>query len=1106
MRYLCIHILPVFILINVIAVKREMFVIKMECVIFKKRERGNNMIKKLLQFSLGNKFAIFLMVLLVILGGLYASAKMKLELLPDVESPMITVQTSMPGATPETVKEDVSDKIDDQVRSMASVKNVTAQSIQNASMVTVEYEESVDLDKAENDLKKEIDKIKFTEGVEEPELSRSSMDAFPIVAYSFTTKDNNLKDTTNKINHQLIPKLQTIDGVQNAQLNGQTSREVSIKFDQEKLESSGLTKDSVEQYLKSATSETPLGLFQFNNTEKSVVIDGEFTSVDALKNIDIPLSAGASSGTQSQTESNSSDATMQESNGQTESQSSLEAQSQPDNSTASSQTDGAEIPSVKLKNIADVTAGDERESISKTNGKDAVNVQITKAQDANTVQVAKDTKKEIDKLIKENPDMVATKVMDTAKPIEDALYTMIEKAILGTIVAIIVILLFLRNIRTTTIAIVSIPMSILIAMIALKLSDVSLNILTLGALTVAIGRVIDDSIVVVENIYRRLSDRNESLTGDRLIVSATSEVFKPIMSSTIVTIIVFLPLAFVTGSVGEMFRPFALAIAFSLLASLLVSITIVPALSATFFKKGINHYKEESLGFIGRKYKVILKWSLNHKWIVILVSTIILIASIGLGAAKLGTSFISTGEDKFMALTYTPKPGETEKGVLNHAEQVQKYLNKKDKVKTVQYSVGGASPTDPTGSSNSMAIMVEYDSNTPNFDEEPDKVLQHLEKYNHPGEWANQDMGTGGSNNKLEVSVTGPTLEAIKDTVNKVEDEMKDVRGTANVKSDLTQTYDQYNIKVEQNKAAKYGLSAAQLAMTLNQNTPEQSVTTIKEKGKSIDVKIKEDKETDWSKEKLESTKLQTPMGQAIELSDIATLEQTKTPNKIETKAGDYTATVSAKVTNDDVGGTSQKVLSKVNNLDTPTNVKINVGGANEDIGNAITQLAFAMLAAIIIVYLVLVLTFKGALAPFTILFSLPYTVIGVVLALVITGETISVPSMIGMLMLIGIVVTNAIVLIDRVINKQKQGLEMKEALLEAGGTRIRPILMTALATIGALAPMLFGEDSSIIISKGMAATVVGGLISSTILTLIVVPVIYEILFTLKDKVTRKKK
>lgn len=1054
------------------------------------------MIKKLLQFSLGNKFAIFLMVLLVILGGVYASSKMKLELLPDVEPPMITVQTSMPGATPETVKEDVSDKIDDQIRSMAGVKNVNAQSIQNASMVTVEYNEGTNLDKAENDLKKELDKIKFGENVEEPELTRSSIDAFPIVAYSFTTNDNDLKDTTRKINNQLLPKLQTIDGVQNAQLNGQTSREVSIKFDQDKLEASGLTKERVQQYLKSATSETPLGLFQFNDTEKSVVIDGQFTSVKALENLDIPLSAAAGDSQSQGDDGASSQGAEQQASA-----------SQSATTASSSQSSDSEVPSVKLKEIAQVSAGDERASISKTNGKDAVNVQITKAQDANTVQVAKDTKKEIDQFIKDNPKMVATKVMDTAKPIEDALYTMIEKAALGTIVAIIVILLFLRNIRTTAISIVSIPMSILIAMVALKLSDVSLNILTLGALTVAIGRVIDDSIVVVENIYRRLSDKSEALKGDQLIVSATSEVFKPIMSSTIVTIVVFLPLAFVSGSVGEMFRPFALAIAFSLLASLLVSITIVPALSATFFKKGvIQHKQETSLGFIGRKYKSVLNWSLNHKWIVIIISTIILIASIGLGAAKLGTSFISTGEDKYMALTYTPKPGETQKGVLDHAEQVQKYLNSKDKVRTVQYSVGGPTPNDPTGNSNSMAIMVEYDSNTPHFDEEPDKVLQHIETYKHPGEWSNQDMGTGGSNNALEITVSGPSLESIKGSVKKVEDEIKDVSGTANVKSDLTQTYDQYNIKIDQNKAASYGLSASQLAMTLNQNTPEESVTTVKEKGKSIDVKIKEDKQTDWSKDKLENTELQSPTGQSVELSDIAELEESTTPNKIETKAGDEIATVSAKITNDDVGGTSQKIMSKVNHIDTPSNVKVNVGGANEDISNAITQLAMAMLAAIIIVYLVLVLTFKGALAPFTILFSLPYTIIGVVVALVITGETISVTSMIGMLMLIGIVATNAIVLIDRVINKEKQGLEMKAALLEAGGTRIRPILMTALATIGALAPMLFGEDSSIIISKGMAATVVGGLISSTLLTLIVVPVIYEILFTLKRKIVNRQK
>lgn len=1050
------------------------------------------MIKKLLQFSLGNKFAIFLMVLLVILGGVYASAKLKLELLPDVENPMISVQTTMPGATPQTTQDEISSKIDSQVRSMAYVKSVKTESIQNASIVTVEYNNDTDMDKAEEQLKKEIDKIKFKDGVSDPELTRNSMDAFPIIAYSLTDKDNDLKSVTKKLNQQLIPKLQTIDGVQNAQLNGQTNREVTLKFKQKELDSKGVTADDVENYLKTATRETPLGLFQFGDTDKSIVVDGQFTSVDAFKNLKIPATiAGQGQSSESGSADNQDSESLMP--------------SEPSSASSSKQGSSSSMPSFKLKDVADISVGDERTSISKTNGKDAVNLQITKAQDANTVQVAKDVQKKVDEFEKNNSEMKAIKTMDTAKPIEDSLYTMIEKAALGTIVAIVVILLFLRNIRTTAISIVSIPMSILIALVALKLSNVSLNILTLGALTVAIGRVIDDSIVVVENIYRRLSDRNEQLKGDSLIVSATTEVFKPILSSTLVTIIVFLPLAFVSGSVGEMFRPFALAITFSLLASLLVSITVVPALGSTLFRKGIQTKpQKQAQGVISTGYKKLLNWSLNHKWIVIIISIVLLVGSIGLGAAKLGTSYISSGDNKFMALTYTPKPGETEKSVLEHGEQVQKYLKTKNKVKTVQYSVGGPTPSDPTGSTNSMALMVDYDKDTPNFEEEPDKVLKHVDSFKHPGQWKNQDLGTGAGNDSIEVTVQGPSTDAIKGTVHKIESTMKDVKGINNVKSDLSETYQQYEVNVDQNKAADNGISASQLAMNLNENLPEKTVTTVKENGKKIDVKVKQNKQTDWSQSKLENIKLKKPTGGTIKLSEIAKLEKSSTPSKLTQEDGDYSTTVSGKITNSDVGGTSQKVMSKVNKMDKPHGVKVNVGGATDDINSAMSQLAIAMLAAIIIVYLILVITFKGGLAPFTILFSLPFTVIGVVLSLVITGETISVPSLIGMLMLIGIVVTNAIVLIDRVINNEKSGMDMKSALIEAGGTRIRPILMTAIATIGALVPLLFGEDSSILISKGMAATVIGGLISSTILTLIVVPVIYEILFTLKDKIYRK--
>ncbi|WP_381419565.1 efflux RND transporter permease subunit [Staphylococcus hyicus] len=1051
------------------------------------------MVKKLIDFSLSNRFAIMLMVLIVILGGVYASFKMKLELLPDTEPPMMTITTTMPGATPDTIMKEVSNPIDEEIRGMADVTSVKTESLANASLVTVKFDDQTDLDKVEQELQKTLQKMSFAEGVQDPEIKRNSIYAFPVVAYSFINQKNDIKATTKAVEEQLIPKLQEIKGVQRATVNGQTTRQATLKYDDQKLQAVGLNQQQVSDYIKGASKETPLGLFQFGNEDKSVVIDGQFTSIDALENLEVPLAISRQPATSAQNDSKNQD----QSQGMSMSSSALTA-SQALTSNSNNET-------VPLKSLARITLQDERKSISKTNGEDAVDVQIVKAQDANTVAVANEVDQTIHDFVKSHDNLKTVKIMDTAKPIKDALSTMIEKALLGAIVAIIVILLFLRNIKMTAISVVSIPLSILIAMVALKLTDVSLNILTLGALTVAVGRVIDDAIVVIENIYRRLAKKDEVLSGDHLIIQATKEVFIPIMSSTIVTIIVFLPLAFVTGSVGEMFRPFAYAVTFSLLASLLVSITIVPVLGSMFFKNGLKRQPKHHLGKLGHGYRKILSWSLDHKWIVIILSTVLLIGSIVLGSIKIGTSFISTGEDKFMALTYKPKPGETKERVLKNAEEVQKYLNNQSHVQHVQYSVGGPSPADPTGSTNSTALMVKYDSDTPNFDTEPERVLKHIATYHHSGDWQNLDMSTGTGSHQLKVQVTGPSTDAIKGTVKEVEHLMGETKGLTNVKSDLTDTYAQYEVKVDHQRASENGITAGQLALLLNQNIPEMTISKIKADQQSYDVVVKQNKETQWTKNKLENTSIPSPQNPNLKLSDIAELKQTTTPNTLVKESGHYTSTITGNISGKDVGGITQDVSHQLSKIKTPQDVKTSVGGTNDDITEAFSQLLLAMLAAIIIVYLVLVLTFKGGLAPFTILFSLPYTIIGVVCALVATGETLSVPSMIGLLMLIGIVVTNAIVLIDRVINNEKTGMSMKAALIEAGGTRIRPILMTAIATIGALFPLLFGQNSSVLISKGLAATVIGGLLSSTLLTLIVVPVIYEILFTLKSKLMRHK-
>ncbi|WP_414044217.1 efflux RND transporter permease subunit [Macrococcus sp. EM39E] len=1056
------------------------------------------MIKKIIDFSLHNKLAIWLMTLIILAAGVYSAMKMKMEMLPSMSTPVISITTPYPGATPEDVLDGITDPLEKKVKNLSGVEKVTSQSLENASAVTVQYKFGTDMDEAQNELEKQIDKIEMPEGAMDKQVSQMSMYTFPIISYSISSDKSDIKTLTEKIKKDLVPEIEGIEGVTNVTFSGQEVEQVELQFDEKKLKAKKLTEDSVLQFIKGATMDAPLGLYTFGNDLKSIIVNGQFTNVDALKSLKIPVtdSSAAAPGQSPQAGS------PQESAGQA-------AQMPQDPAAQKAMMEAmknAKIPTVKLSDVAEIKTVQSRESISKTNGKDSLSIQVIKSDDANTVTLAHEVKDKVNQFKKDNPDMSAVLMMDQAKPIEDSVKTMAEKAIIGAVFAIIMILIFLRNIRSTLIAVVSIPMSILMAMLLLKQMDISLNIMTLGAMTVAIGRVIDDSIVVIENIFRRMSLKDEKLTGFELISSATKEMFVPIMSSTMVTIAVFLPLALVSGSIGEIFRPFAWTVVFALLASLLIAITIVPMLAHSFFKNGIkgHHDDEEKVGKIAGFYRKVLEWSLRHKAIVSALSILLLVGSLCL-TPFLGTSFISTGEDKLLALTYKPKPGEKEADVVKKGEAVQKILAENSNVVNTQFSVGGENPFNPIAS-NDMAMMVEYKKDTPNWEDEADKVLAKIAKLNHEGDWKNQDFATGGATNAVTVTVNGPSTDAIRPVVEKLEKEIKGVKSLTNVSTSLSDSYDAYTLKVNHNKLSDLGLTAGQVAMTLNQRSEDKVVTKVGEKGKATEVILTKKKEDNWTKEKLENTKLTSPLGKSVKLSDVVKIEETKTSDTIKREDGNISASVEGKIKGKDVGKATQEVTEKVNDMKHPNNVDVHVGGTSEDIGESFSQLGLAMLAAVGIVYLILVLTFKGGLAPLAILFSLPFTIIGVILGLLAFKETLSVPSMIGMLMLIGIVVTNAIVLIDRVINKEAEGLSTRDAILEAATTRVRPILMTALATVGALMPLLFGGDGSVLISKALAVTVIGGLVSSTLLTLIVVPIVYELLMKMRSKFTKNNK
>lgn len=429
------------------------------------------------------------MTIIILLGGIYSAFKMKLELLPDITTPVITITTPYPGATPESVLENVTEPVEKEVQNLEGVQNVTSQSLENASAITLEYTYQTDMDEAETELRKKLEALDLPDGVQDPDMSRMSMYSFPVVSYSISDKDDDLEKVTKQMQSDLIPKLEKVDGVQNVSLSGQTLEEVNLEFDQNELTKRGMSEDEVLQYIDGATKESPLGLYTFGDDLKSIVVDGRFTSIKALKDLEIPMTGGASSGGEQS-------AASQAQQGQ-------QAQQAQQGSESSDSSASQSIPSVKLSDIADVKQEKKRDSISKTNGKDALALQVTKSTDANLVDVVDNVDKELEAYKKDHNNIESVQLMETASTIKDSVSTMVEKALIGSIVAVIIIMFFLRDIKSTIIAMVSIPMSLLMALIGLKAMDVSLNILTLGALTVAIGRVIDDSIVVIENIYRR---------------------------------------------------------------------------------------------------------------------------------------------------------------------------------------------------------------------------------------------------------------------------------------------------------------------------------------------------------------------------------------------------------------------------------------------------------------------------------------------------------------------------------------------------------------------------------------------------------------------------
>lgn len=1028
------------------------------------------MFSSLTKLSLKNTISVIILSVLVLIGGIYSAQKIQIETFPDVSFPAVAVQVVYPGASSEDIEEKVTKPIEEGLMKLENYDQLTSSSSENMASIFLIYPFGTDMDKIEKDVDSVINKTQLPEKAEAT-VQRIAIDSTPIYQVAIVN-NGDVKDLQQSIEKDLLPQIKKVNGVSDVSLQGTKEEEIQIIVDNKKAAQYGVSLDSIKTAIQGQDYAVPLGSVENDGKTVSVRMKGSLQSVKQIENT--VLSNGAAQmGAQSNVQG------QQGQQGQ-QAQSSL-----PKNVTV------ADIADVKVVSIQD--------QISRFNGKESYILSVSQTQDSNTAEVATEVKKEV-KEFKKDHTVETHIILDNGKEIEKSVSSLIKEGLLGALFTVVVILLFLRNIRATFISILSLPISIFATIAVLNSMGYTLNIMTLGGLVVAIGRIVDDSIVVIENIYRWKQEKNNQFKKKELALHATKEVIGAVASSTFATVVVFLPLAFVSGIIGEFFRPFAISVVVSILTSLLVAIILIPTLGAKFLTKPLKEHKTDTRFM--RNYEKLLRTALKRKWVVLSLSIVLLFGSLSM-IPLLGFSFLPGSVNKTLQVTATLPSNSTVEQSDEVAKELEKYFTDSDLVDTVQATVGGKRDfiMNMDGGKNKAVFQINLKNGN-----DMDKAITKINKEVpaivdskvdgttiNAKEFTQDGPPTG---NNIDVSLYSSNFTELKEAASKIEKELNDDNRLKNVSNNLKDVQPKWEISLN-DKALDENISMLQVMGAINENINDVEIGDYDLNGETNKLSVGY-KEKVSSKEELENIKIMTATGPK-EIKDYVTISQKDAPVSINHEDGKMYASISATVKGKDTAAVTKEVTDQLNKIKLPNSVEMKIGGGLDMITDGFSDLGLAMVVAVGLVFLIMSMTFGGLRTPLVILSSLIFVPIGAFLALFIAKQTLSMSAMIGLLMLIGIVVTNAVVLLDRVEHNRREGLDVTNALIEASKTRLRPILMTALATILALVPMAVSNSTSGLISKGLAVTVIGGLTTSTFLTLIIIPVIYQL-------VSRKKK
>ena len=1008
-----------------------------------------------------------MVTLMVFIAGIVSYFNLDQALMPDMDLPIAVVMTTYVGASPEEIEELISKPMEESLGSIANVDTVTSYSSTNSSMVLLQFVDGTDIDMAAVDMRDKIDQMKSTlpDAAGDPMVIKMDINAMPITI-GVKAENMDLESLNDLLEDNVVNRLERIEGVASASLSGGITNEVRITVDPVKLAGYGLTTSTLSGLLAAENMNLPSGDLTQGNTTVAVRTIGEFTSVQEINNLPIPTSTGAV---------------------------------------------------IHLSDVAKVEQVEaDRDSFTYINGEKGILLSVDKQSTANLVKVSQSLKDEIAKLQRDYPELEIDMLSDTSDYIEMSLSNITETALLAAVIAFFVLLLFLKNAVTAGIIAVSIPTSIMATFALMYVTDINMNMISMGGVAIGIGMLVDNSVVVLDSIYQYYE---RGYTAAESAEIGAKEVSMAIIASTLTTVAVFLPMALIGGTTGAMMKNLSFTIMYALIASVVVALTFVPMACALLLKRETKTFVWKNLKFLSfldhwegaidtlsRKYEKLLKWALRHRKKTVL--TVLLVFILSLCSIPLAGMDFMASMDEGVATISVDLPNGTDLDTTEETTlEVLYRLQDIPEADVVYANVGSGMLSSGTNSASITMNLVDAKDRKRSTEEVCDdieKLLADIPGSDITLSFSDSAMGSLASAD-VTMNVYGYDAATLVDVEDELVDKLSGVEGLSDVEGSTGDTVPEAKVTIDRAKASQYGITTASVAGALSTAISGSTATQYKLDGTEIDVVIRYDTNSVNYLTDLNNLTVTSAYGTQVPLSDVATVTMDESATTIMRENQKNYITISANADNMSTSEAQKLVEKAMADIELPDGCTYEFSGMMEKMNDTFRSLEIAMVVAVLLVYMIMASQFESLRYPFIVMFSMPLAITGAIIGLLITGNTITMPAMMGFVMLIGMVVNNGIVLVDYTNQLMDRGMNCYDALTSAGPRRLRPILMTTLTTVLGMVPMALATSEGSEMMQALAIAVIFGLTLSTVVTLIFIPVLYMWMNERKRKSNARK-